>query len=507
MATLVERNAGLIRGALGCYDRVILQGYIPTIGYADGMTRHLREQGIRIFDYPTFAQPFRDEIRKNAERLARAAGISIQFVRKLKGMRKDDLVRKHLDQRGDAPGLVCILSAMESCSSYKPWHDKATGKTFLKPDTGKCLHYYFYFIDDKLGLCHLRVPTWCPFRLQFYFNGHNLLASKLRTAGIKFQILDNAFIAIDDFCAAQALSDDFSVSVLRAKLEHYARQMCPVVTTFGVDYQWSIMQVEYSTDIIFRRQADLAPLYDHLVRTAVHAVKAEDVATFLGRKLSPAYRDELGNDFGKRIQGTRIRHTMGPASLKMYDKRGVVLRIETTANDVSFFKHHRTVVHRDGTRTFKLAPLRKSIYSMAPDLQTLMAASNQRYLEFISQLEDHRPGLTALDKITASVEANGRTYRGFNFFEPQDRSLFEVLLRGEFNISGLRNRDIRKHLPALSPARVSHRIKRLRIHGIIKKVGKSYKYYLTALGRRVLATALTLRELVAIPSLAQPIAT
>jgi hypothetical protein len=144
---------------------------------------------------------------------------------------------------------------------------------------------------------------------------------------------------------------------------------------------------------------------------------------------------------------------------------------------------------------------------MAPDLQTLMAASNQRYLEFISQLEDHRPGLTALDKITASVEANGRTYRGFNFFEPPDRSLFEVLLRGEFNISGLRNRDIRKHLPALSPARVSHRIKRLRIHGIIKKVGKSYKYYLTALGRRVLATALTLRELVAIPSLAQPVAT
>lgn len=251
----------------------------------------------------------------------------------------------------------------------------------------------------------------------------------------------------------------------------------------------------------------MSPLYDHLVRTAVHAVKAEDVATFLGRKLSPAYRDELGNDFGKRIQGTRIRHTMGPASLKMYDKCGVVLRIETTANDVSFFKHHRTVVHRDGTRTFKLAPLRKSIYSMAPDLQTLMAASNQRYLEFISQLEDHRPGLSALDKITASVETNGRTTAASTSLNHKIARSSKCFFAKEFNISGLRNRDIRKHLPALSPARVSHRIKRLRIHGIIKKVGKSYKYYLTALGRRVLATALTLREFVAIPSLAQPVVT
>jgi hypothetical protein len=43
----------------------------------------------------------------------------------------------------------------------------------LRPDTGKCLHYYFYFIDAELGLIYLRVPTWCPFRLQFYCNGHS----------------------------------------------------------------------------------------------------------------------------------------------------------------------------------------------------------------------------------------------------------------------------------------------------------------------------------------------
>ena len=63
--------------------------------------------------------------------------------------------------------------------TYGPWHDKTTGKTFLKFDQSKCLHYYFYIIDRELGLCYLRVPTCPPFRLQFYMNGHNLLAYKL----------------------------------------------------------------------------------------------------------------------------------------------------------------------------------------------------------------------------------------------------------------------------------------------------------------------------------------
>jgi hypothetical protein len=95
-------------------------------------------------------------------------------------------VREILAKRGDAPGLVHIFSAMEECASFSPWHDKRSGRTFLRPSSAKCLHYYFYFVDEVLGLCHLRVPTWAPFRLQFYFNGHNQLASVLREHGIGY---------------------------------------------------------------------------------------------------------------------------------------------------------------------------------------------------------------------------------------------------------------------------------------------------------------------------------
>jgi hypothetical protein len=159
------------------------------------------------------------------------------------------------------------------------------------------------------------------------------------------------------------------------------------------------MQVEYATDIIFSSKEKLKHLYEHISRSACLAVKAENVATFLGRKLSPLYQDEIGNNFNTRIEGTRIRHSMGPASIKAYDKFAIALRIETATNDVSFFKHYRDVEMRDGTVVNKIATMRKSIYSI-PDLITIMHASNMRYIEFISALDDPTDGSPRLKKLS-----------------------------------------------------------------------------------------------------------
>ena len=106
-------------------------------------------------------------MRWRAGELAAAAGHTIEHIAN-SHIRKEEVVAKVLAERGDHPGLVHVISAMEACPTYKPWHSKQTHRTFLRPATGKCLHYYFYFIDADLGLIYLRVPTWCPFRLQFF---------------------------------------------------------------------------------------------------------------------------------------------------------------------------------------------------------------------------------------------------------------------------------------------------------------------------------------------------
>jgi hypothetical protein len=498
---LIDRYASRIRGVLRCYDRILATGTLPDICHTRAFTRELTRRGLQISDFKEFVQALTGTLTKHAKRLAKENGLTIEYIRRIKAFRKEDRIQQILAERGTHPGLVHIFSAVETCTTFEVRHNRHSGKAFLRPRSGKCLHYYFYFIDPDLGLCHLRVPTWAPFRLQFYFNGHNWLASRLNRLKIGYKLIDNAFVDIADFERAQRVADRLKPATLHRKLDRYARQFCPAASDFSAGYHWSLMQVEYATDIVFKSRDDLAPLYDYLVRTAVHAVRAEHVATFLGRKLDPRYTGEVGNDFNTRIQGTRIRHRMGPVALKMYDKFGCVLRIETVTNDVSFFKHHRMVEHRDGSSEMKLASVRKTIYSLGV-LAGLLTASNRRYLDFLSSLDDDTAGRRRLDRLARPVRDERRSYRGLNFFDDHDRTLLLTLARGEFNLRGFQVRDLRSILTHLSGPQLSRQIKRLRMHRLIKKVRSSYRYYLTRLGRRVIAAACRLREGSIIPALA-----
>jgi hypothetical protein len=496
----VEQHKEEIGCVLSCFDRVVITGTLPDICHPRAMASYLSAREFRLFDYARWAEPLREEIRANAERLAKAAGIEIEFIRSHKAFRKEDRVQRVLAERGDHPGLVHIFSAMETCSSYRPWHDKASGRTFFKPISGKCIHYYFYFIDPLFGLCYVRVPTWAPFRLQVYFNGHGWLARQLMQAGIAFDTADNAFLHIADPAEAQRLADSLDAATLHRHLDAWAERFCPLLEHFRAGFHWSFMQVEYATDVVFRKQATFQPLYQAIVRTAVHVIQAEHVATFLGHKLNARYQGEVGNDFSTRIQGTRIRHHMGAASIKLYDKAGVIARVECTANDVSFFKHHRHVEQRNGERVFKLAPLRKSIYSLG-DLRQLLHAANARYLAFMACLDNPNAAQKALAKMAAPARVKGRSFRGFDLFLDPDYRLFLTLARGEWSISGFRAGDLRRHIAGLTTSRASYLIKRLRTHGLIKKAANAYKYFFTKLGRRVAVTALVIREYFVQPTL------
>jgi hypothetical protein len=173
---------------------------------------------------------------------------------------------------------------------------------------------------------------------------------------------DNAFTHIADWPRAQHISNAWETQRIHARWNDFARQCCPIYRDFATGYHWSVDQCEYSTDIVFRKQADLQAIYENLARTAIHTVRPDYIATFLGRKFSTQYEGEMGNRFNIRIEGTRIKHTMGPVSIKFYDKFGLILRIETTVNDPTFFKHYREVEHRHGSRETKWASMQKSFY-------------------------------------------------------------------------------------------------------------------------------------------------
>jgi hypothetical protein len=358
---------------------------------------------------------------------------------------------------------------------------------FARPDPGPC-----------------RGRLWCPFRLQFYCNGHSWLARQLTAAGIGFTLADNAFVRIDDWQRAQSLANQLSPAALHQVLDRYAHPCCPVFDILAPSYHWSLMQVEYATDLVFRSQAVRKPLYEQheqLSRQAILTVKAEHVATFLGHKITPQLAQEIGSQFATRIEGTCVKHRFGKSSIKIYDKFALVLRIETTTNDVSTFKHYRTVEHQQRPASYALAPVKQNIYSLTA-LAHILLGCNRRYLEYLSRLDDFSAGIRALHRLTQPRPVNGRTLRGLNFFSHPKQILLAALQRPAFNIAGLRRADLLPLLTPCSPATLTRHLARLRQLGVIKRVTGTYRYYLTRAGRAAIAAGRRLTEHTIIPALA-----
>lgn len=127
--SFVERCQDRIAGVLNCLDRVVITGTLPEICHAEAMGVFLSARGIRLFDYPRWAEPLRDKLRHHAETLAAEADLKIEFIANHKAFRKEERIKASIAERGEPPGLVHIFSAMEPCASYQPWHDKSTHQT------------------------------------------------------------------------------------------------------------------------------------------------------------------------------------------------------------------------------------------------------------------------------------------------------------------------------------------------------------------------------------------
>ena len=410
--------------------------------------------------------------------------------------------------------MVCILGAIERCRGFKVGKNQKTGFLQLQWSLGKCQHFYVYFIDAEFGLCHLRIPTWAPFRLQFCCNGHDWLERPMRAAGLRFKKADNCFTQASDFAAAQALLKNFEPQRLHRMLDQMAARGVAVHGRFGQSLHWSVYQAEWSTDIVFQNDRVLPELYREIVRTAAIEVGCSDIYRFLGKPPRTNSKAEPGRRLQTLVQGTRLKHTLGATSLKMYDKVGSVLRIECTTSDVTTFQHRRKVEPRrsagpGASQTgagscgeIKWAPMRKTSYSLGAVAEA-MSACNRRYLGDISQWPGRTRERHAWGKITASRrDEKDRAVRGVNFFRADDLQFLRALQRGEHQIQGGRNRTLQPHLPGWKPARIGRTLRRFRVLKLIKPVAGTRKYYPTARGESLVIAGLQLTERIILPAFA-----
>jgi hypothetical protein len=477
------------------------------------MEQHLRGRGTTFMEFnKSYANELRLEVAEHVRTLARAGGIEIRQVNA--GERKEALVEEILTVRGRREGVVCILGAIERCRCFKVGKNQKTGFLQLQWSPGKCQHFYIYFIDAEFGLCHLRIPTWAPFRLQFCCNGHDWLERQMRQAGLRFKKADNCFTHVSDFAAAQALLKNFEPQRLHRMLDQMAARWVAGHGRFGHSLHWSVYQAEWSTDIVFKNDRVLPGLYREIVRTAVLEVGCADIYRFMGKRPRANGKAEPSSRLQTLVQGTRLKHTLGATSLKMYDKAGSVLRIECTTSDVTTFQHRRKVEPRrspgpgasqtgaGSSGATQWAPMRKTFYSLGAVAEA-MSACNRRYLAYISQWRDRTLERHALGEVTASRrDEKDRSVRGVNFFRADDLQFLRALQRGEHQIQGVRNRTLQPHLADWKPARIGRTLRRFRVLQLIKPVAGTRKYYPTARGESLIVAGLQLTERIILPAFA-----
>jgi hypothetical protein len=270
-----------------------------------------------------------------------------------------------------------------------------------------------------------------------------------------------------------------------------------------MDYYWSAYQTEWATDIAFKDPKALGSIYPALLRHAVHHFQSPDVMRFLGRKASGNFTGELTSSFKDRPEGTRVKHWVRGNSIKMYDKAGSVLRVETTIGQPRDFKVFRPV-HDDPNGKLEWLPLRKGVADLHRRAE-VSQRSNERYLDALADADDTTPCARLFDAVSRPVIDDGRRYRALRIGDADDLAMLQVIARGEFSTAGFRNRDLRLRLYPLAAdapeperrrrsASISRRLRILRAHGLIRKIPKTHRYILTKRGQLLTSALSATRE-------------
>ena len=259
-------------------------------------------------------------------------------------------------------------------------------------------------------------------------------------------------------------------------------------------------QAEYATDLIFTSREALAGLYPRLLDHAAVHFSAKDILGFLGRRFHPRFDGEVLTDCQKgRHPGSRIKHRVKNNWLKMYDKFGLVLRIETVINSPREFRVRRLRT-RDGRRQMVWCPMNKGVINLYRYREVALA-SNRRYLDALAVVDDPAPAYRQVADLTEPVVVSGRSHAGFNPASRGDVSLFQAVLQGEDLLRGFRNADIRAALhgpteDADERHRQSHAVgrmlKRLHVRGLIAKVPHSHRWHVSGKGHQVLGAVVRL---------------
>lgn len=511
MNIFLEKFHDLIQGVIEGFDRLIFKGHLTSLFPQGAFGRYLSKRGVLLKDAGKFFEAETARIVNHAKDAAEQSGrpyVYLESAHTHAGGRSKEAMAQEIAQREKiTEGLVCIFAVLEVCSSFAVIGNRKTHRLEIVSRKRKCLHLYWYLIDPEFGWMHVRVQTWAPYTIQIYINGREWMCRQLTKQGVDFKRSDNKIVWCADFEAAAKLSEKFNHIDWPSTLIPKVRMVNPLVddlTKAGFASYWlGTDQAEFATDILFKSQADLQPIYKDISTAAITAFSATDVMRFLGRKPHGNFTGEVIIDSKKRPQGTRIKFRMKRNSIKIYDHLNV-LRIETTLNNPAEFKILTSSENDQGQTVCRWSPMRKGVSNFWRYSQVGHGA-NARLIDALADAPLQSSAIKELDHLSQSQSKGGHRVAALNPVSAQNIALFKALLSGEYALNGFRNCDLQHKLYDSKPKdaaeakrrihRTSRLIAKLRGHRLINKVQNSRLYRVSQNGVRTMWAAVRLHDI------------
>jgi hypothetical protein len=495
-----------VMGVLEGFDRVVFRGTLSSISYPQGMGRFIGSLKVLYKNYGRFAEGLSDRLKKHAQQVAQRQGRPFEYVASPSAS-KEQIARRIMRRDGIEEGLICVLSCVEPCRTISIRRNRQMRRLELVNQERRCLHLYFYFMDQTFGFMHVRLQTWLPMPIQVCINGREYLARRMQQAGISHEQRENCFVRIDDLPKAQKMMDELERLYWPRLLDRFAHRANVLLRkSSGLNlwgYYWTIRESEYATDVMFKDAARLKAIYPGLIDYAMKRLDSRDVMRFLGRRTDRRFNGEVSSNIQVREEGMRIKHRVEENSIKMYDKQGSVLRIETTINNPKRLKVWRKVKRR-GRSQMRWVSMRKGVADTRRRTASCRAA-NERYLQALAcATGPAQPVHRTLDRVSDRAHSKNRWFRALRPIAPADAQVLAAIACGAFALSGFSNRQLRQKLALSEPddptqrkrqaCAISRRLALLRAHELIARIPQTHRWRVTRRGRQVISVSQRVRH-------------
>jgi len=483
METFTRLFGSLLVFVYHCFDRIVILGHIPLLTRPENIVHFFRDVHQAGAITKEVLRKRTDEYNRWVDGFARNHKIPIEWAEK--GVRKEDYVRPYQQrmERHNRFGVYFILRSMEVGPSFR---SSAPRFPVEDPDyriigRQRCryTHYYFYIRDEVLGPMSMCVGSFLPFQITYYLNGHHYIERELLRQEIGFRKNDNAFLAVADPSALQAAADRLSADLIRKRLDYWTWLVGPKFSQtdrnmINLKRHYSIQQVEYCRNLIFRRSFPIHKLFERSCDIGLLRMLPDKLTQIFGFRIDKRLRGKLQSVLEKIEHGHHVFRACGKnAVLRMYEKFTTFLRLEALSNNLKDFG------------------LKKSLDNLDAVRQKLTAVTD-RFAAFEAEALNVHVDFPLFQRLALPITSGRSRVPGIKIHDTRIIRLMEVLLHCGTKIGGWRTAEIHQAIlsafgltaKSYTITQLRYDLRKMKAHGLVERDGTRYAYRLTEKGNK-----------------------